>query len=391
MAKPAGSACNLNCSYCYYLEKKELYSQTKSFIMNDNTLEEYVEGYINAAVEPEVLFTWHGGETLLRGLPFFKKALALQKKYSHGKRISNSLQTNGTLLTDEWCAFFKDNDFLIGISIDGPEHCHDIYRKSTSGKGTFQKVMRGIELLKKHNVEFNTLSVINNYNVEYPLEVYRFLRDMGSGYIQFTPIVERITRDDAAALHLLSPDDKSNYILAPWNVDPVKFGKFYIEIFDEWVKRDVGTCFVQLFDSTLANTVGVPPSSCVYAEECGHAAVMEFNGDVYSCDHYVFPEYKLGNIHRNTIVEMMFSEKQRQFGLNKSRLPQKCLNCDVEYLCHGECPKNRIVKTGQGEPHLNYLCDGYKMIFKHMKPYMDFMAEELRNDRPPSNVMDWRK
>ena len=393
MAKPIGSTCNLDCAYCYYLEKEKLYENRKHLQMSDETLEKYIESYIQAQPVPEVLFTWHGGEPLLRGLPFFRKVIALQRKYGRGRNIDNSLQTNGTLLNDEWCRFFKENNFLIGISIDGPEHCHDIYRKNKGGEATFQKVMRGIELLQKHRVEFNTLSVINDYNVNYPLEVYRFFKEIGSAYMQFSPIVERISHARPDKLNLLPPEYSDEETrLAPWTVNPEKFGQFYIEIFNEWVQKDVGRYFVQLFDAALANMVGVSPGVCIFAETCGHAGVMEFNGDVYACDHYVFPEYKLGNIKHQTVFEMMFQEKQLRFGDDKrDKLPLQCVQCEVVKFCRGECPKNRISKTAGGEPGLNYLCAGYKAFFRHVYPFMEFMANELAQKRPPANVMHFAK
>lgn len=361
--------------------------------MSDEILERYIQSYIEAQPVPEVLFTWHGGETLLRDILFYKKALTYQKKHGRGRNIDNSLQTNGVLLTDDWCKFFKDNNFLIGISIDGPEHCHDAYRKNKGGKGTFKQVMRGIELLEKHGVEFNTLSVINDYNVNYPLEVYNFFKEIGSRYMQFSPIVERIRKENIPeGLKLMGPEEEGDYVIAPWTVNAGKFGKFYIEIFDEWVRKDVGQYFVQLFDATLANTIGEQPGSCIYAEKCGHASVMEFNGDVYACDHFVFPEYKLGNIRHKTIFEMMFSESQLRFGSDKKdKLPAQCKQCDFLRLCNGECPKNRIIKTSEGESGLNYLCIGFKMFYRHTKPYMEFMAKELFFKRSPANVMTWAK
>ena len=393
MAKPVGSICNLNCSYCYYLEKENLYGNRKSFHMSDETLERYIKSYIEAQPVPEVLFTWHGGETLLRDLAFYRKVIALQKKYGRGRKIDNSLQTNGTLLNDDWCKFFKENNFLIGISIDGPEHCHDFYRKNKGGQPTFKKVMKGVELLQKHEVEFNTLSVINNYNVEFPLEIYNFFKEIGSTYMQFAPIVERMTEEQRLdGLKLLPPSSDYEGTLAPWTVDARKFGQFYIKIFDEWVRNDVGKFYIQIFDATLANTVGEQPGCCIYAETCGHASVMEFNGDVYACDHYVFPEYKIGNVKTHTIYEMMFSENQLRFGADKrDLLPTQCRECEFLKLCNGECPKNRIIKTSTGEPGLNYLCAGFKAYYRHTKPYMEFMANELFFKRPPSNVMQWAR
>lgn len=392
MAKPNGSSCNLDCSYCYYLEKENLYKNRKHFRMSDETLEKYIESYIQAQPVPEVLFTWHGGETLLRDISFYQKALALQRKYGAGRHIDNSLQTNGTLLTDEWCKFFKDNNFLIGISIDGPEHCHDVYRKNKGGKDTFKQVMRGIELLQKHGVMFNTLSVINDYNVDYPLEIYNFFKSIGSQYMQFSPIVEKISNSRPDGLKLLPPDGlgSDDAVLAPWTVSAKKFGEFYITIFNEWVRNDVGKFYIQLFDLALAGTVGKPPGVCIFSETCGHATVMEFNGDVYACDHYVFPEYKIGNVKTHTIFEMLFSENQKRFGADKrDKLPTQCRECEFLRLCHGECPKNRIIKTKTGEPGLNYLCEGYYAFWKHSQPYMEFMANELHFKRPPANVMSF--
>lgn len=388
MAKPIGSLCNLDCKYCYYLEKEKLYQNRKKLEMSDELLEIFTKSYIEAQPVKEVLFTWHGGETTLRDISFYRKALQLQKKYGRGRQIDNVLQTNGTLLSDEWCRFFKDNNFLIGISIDGPEHCHDVYRTNKGGRPTFKQVMRGIELLQKHQVEFNTLSVINDYNSQFPLDVYRFFKEIGSQFMQFAPVVERVSDERADGLTLLPPNDKIDGKLASWSVDPKKFGQFYIEIFDEWVRNDVGVYFVQMFDAMLANMVGAQPGVCIFAEKCGHAVAMEFNGDVYACDHFVFPEYKLGNVRNQTIFEMMFLEKQLRFGSDKKdKLPRQCQECEVLKFCHGECPKNRIAKTADGEPGLNYLCAGFKAFFNHALHYMEFMANELHHKRPPANVM----
>ncbi len=388
MAKPIGSLCNLDCKYCYYLEKEKLYQNRKKLEMSDELLEIFTKSYIEAQPVKEVLFTWHGGETTLRDISFYRKALQLQKKYGRGRQIDNVLQTNGTLLSDEWCRFFKDNNFLIGISIDGPEHCHDVYRTNKGGRPTFKQVMRGIELLQKHQVEFNTLSVINDYNSQFPLDVYRFFKEIGSQFMQFAPVVERVSDERADGLTLLPPNDKVDGKLASWSVDPKKFGQFYIKIFDEWVRNDVGVYFVQMFDAMLANMVGAQPGVCIFAEKCGHAVAMEFNGDVYACDHFVFPEYKLGNVRNQTIFEMMFLEKQLRFGSDKKdKLPRQCQECEVLKFCHGECPKNRIAKTADGEPGLNYLCAGFKAFFNHALHYMEFMANELHHKRPPANVM----
>lgn len=388
MAKPIGAVCNLNCSYCYYLEKELLYENRKSYQMSDQLLDRFVKEYIEAQPTPNVSFTWHGGESLLRDVEFYKKALRYQKMYAKGRQVENCIQTNGVLLNDDWCEFFAENNFLVGVSIDGPEHCHDIYRKNKGGKGTFREVMRGIELLKKHCVEFNTMSVINNYNARYPLEVYCFLKEIGSKYLQFSPVVERIAIGEK--LSLQTPEsERQNVKIAEWSVDPEQFGDFYIKIFDEWVKKDVGETFVQLFDATLAGFVGVEPGVCYFTKRCGHAAVLEFNGDVYSCDHFVFPEHRLGNIYQTPFLTMMLSEQQVAFGEKKRMLPTQCLECKFLSVCNGECPKNRFVSTKEGEPNVNYLCEGYKSFFSHVEPYMRFMAKELAANRPPANVMKW--
>lgn len=372
MLKPVGAICNLRCKYCYYLEKKDLYPDSNNYVMSDDLLEKFIEQYLNSQTMSQVLFTWHGGETLMRNIGFYKKALELQRKYGRGRQIDNAIQTNGTLLTDDWCRFFKENNFLVGISVDGPQHCHDVYRKTRDGRPSFYQVMKGIALLKKHGVEYNIMGVVNDYNVDYPLEFYNFFKEIDSRFIQFAPIVETI-------------DGKP----ASWNVPAEKWGDFLIAIFDEWVKEDVGTYYVQYFDSTLANWMGVEPGVCTLAKNCGHAGVMEFNGDVYSCDHFVYPEYKLGNIYQKTLTEMMYSERQLKFGADKSaKLPAQCKTCKYEFACHGECPKNRIDKTATGEDGLNYLCAGYYKFFDHVAPYMDFMKAELDNQRPPANIMD---
>ncbi|MCP9612326.1 anaerobic sulfatase-maturation protein [Coprobacter tertius] len=391
MVKPVGALCNLDCSYCYYLEKDSLYRDRKINRMTDELLEKFTEEYINSQTLPEVSFTWHGGETLLRGIDFYRKAVIFQKQYGGGRTIVNSIQTNGLLLNDEWCRFFKDNNFLVGISIDGPEHIHDRYRLDKGGRGTFSRVMRGIELLQKHGVEFNTLSVINDYNVHYPVETYRFFKEIGSRYMQFSPIVERWgDRDDG--LELLPPGEFYHTEMPPWCVKSEDFGQFYCDMFDEWIKEDVGSYFVQMFDATLAGMVGQPPGVCVFGKTCGHAAALEHNGDLYACDHFVYPEYRLGNIRTESIISMMLSAKQTSFGNDKwDKLPRQCRECTFLRLCNGECPKNRILKSSTGEPGLNYLCKGLKKYFAHVLTYMEFMACELDNERPPSNVMEYAR
>lgn len=388
MLKPAGSLCNLRCKYCYYLEKNALYTEQKNHVISDEMLDKFIREYIEAQTSTDVLFCWHGGETLMRPISFYRRAIELQRKYARGRRIDNTIQTNATMLTDEWCEFFRENNFLVGVSIDGPQEFHDEYRRTATGKPTFHKVMQGIRLLNKHNVEWNALAVVNDFNADYPLEFYNFFKEIGCHYIQFTPIVERrIERNDGLSL---APGMEEGGELVDFSVTPEQWGKFLCTIFDEWVRHDVGTYFIQIFDATLANWAGVQPGLCSLAKECGHAGVMEFNGDVYSCDHFVYPEHLLGNINEKTITEMMYGEKQREFAkLKHELLPQQCRECPVEFACHGECPKNRFTRDKYGNPGLNYLCKGYRQFFEHVKPYMDFMKGELDAKRPPSNVMNF--
>ena len=388
MLKPAGAHCNLACKYCYYLEKNNLYQNSHRHLMTDEMLEQFTREYIEAQTMPQVLFTWHGGEPLMRSIDFYKKALALQKKYAHGKQIDNVIQTNGTLLTDEWCEFFAQNHWLVGISIDGPQEYHDHYRVTPAGKPSWEKVMQGISLLKKHRVEWNAMAVVNAYNAEHPLEFYHFFRDNGCQYLQFTPIVERLTEhEDGRTLASLADDREIP--LADASVTPQQWGNFLCTIFDDWVRHDVGKTFVEIFDCTLANWMGVLPGICAYSKECGHAGVMEHNGDVYSCDHFVFPEYKLGNIREQSLIDMLYGEKQQAFSrLKHTSLPRQCKECDMEFACHGECPKNRFEKDKYGEPGLNYLCQGYYQYYSHVAPYMDFMKRELLAQRPPANIMN---
>ena len=388
MLKPAGAHCNLACKYCYYLEKSHLYQNSLRHLMSDEMLEQFTREYIEAQTMPQVLFTWHGGEPLMRSIDFYKKALALQKKYAHGKQIDNVIQTNGTLLTDEWCEFFAQNHWLVGISIDGPQEYHDHYRVTPAGKPSWEKVMQGISLLKKHRVEWNAMAVVNAYNAEHPLEFYHFFRDNGCQYLQFTPIVERLTEhEDGRTLASLADDREIP--LTDASVTPQQWGNFLCTIFDDWVRHDVGKTFVEIFDCTLANWMGVLPGICAYSKECGHAGVMEHNGDVYSCDHFVFPEYKLGNIRDQSLIDMLYGEKQQAFSrLKHTSLPRQCKECDMEFACHGECPKNRFEKDKYGEPGLNYLCQGYYQYYTHVAPYMDFMKRELLAQRPPANIMN---
>jgi uncharacterized protein len=384
-AKPMGAACNLRCDYCYFLEKKELHSSKKPLRMSDELLELFTEQYIQAQPSRNVQFTWHGGEPLLGGLDFYRKALHFQERFKRDYHIDNSLQTNGLLLDDDWCRFFRDHDFLIGLSLDGPEHCHDRFRKNQAGSGSFAQTMKGLELLQKHGVDFNILSVVNAWNVRFPLEVYDFFRSVGAQFIQFTPVVER---KDLSNGRLQSGNELDGE-LTEESVPALAYGQFLNKIFDEWVRRDVGEIFVTNFDAVLAGHLGVAPGTCTYSETCGHAAALDVNGDLYACDHFFFPDYKRGNIREKTITEMMLSEAQTIFGNDKQiRLPQVCLECSFLRLCHGECPKNRFVHLPNEINPLNYLCPGLKELFRHTEKAMKFMAEEAINGRAPSNIVN---
>ena len=386
MLKPVGSACNLACQYCYYLEKELLYPNNKRSWMSEETLETFIQQYFLAQTQPYVSFTWHGGEPLLRPISFYKKALKLQQKYGKGFYIENSLQTNGTLLTDEWCRFFKENNFLIGLSIDGPATVHDAYRQTLSGKGSFQKVLNGIRLLNKHGVEWNAMAVVNAQNVKDAATFYNFFKSINCHFIQFTPIVERLVPH--ADGRCLASVNEQTQTMSPLSVTPEEWGAFLCDLFDLWIKEDVGTYYIQIFDATLANWVGQTPGLCTLSKLCGHASVMEHNGDVFACDHFVFPEYKRGNIHTQTITEMMYSPEQLQFGKNKwQSLPRQCKECSFLFACYGECPKNRFAIDAYGNKGLNYLCKGYKRFFAHVAPYMQFMKEQLEKELPPADVM----
>ena len=379
MMKPRGAICNLDCKYCYFLAKEMMYPGSR-FRMADDLLEEYTKQYIEAQQVPAVTFAWQGGEPTLMGLDFFKRAVALQQKYRKpGMQIFNAFQTNGVLLDDEWCRFFREHDFLIGLSMDGTARLHDYFRVDKGGKPTHHKVMDALALLKKHRVEFNILTTVHAGNVEHPLEVYRFLRDeVGTHYMQFIPIVER---DNETGFQ--EGEDVTNRSLTG-----AQYGEFLCAIFDEWVRRDVGKVFVQIFDVALAAWSGGRPGLCIFEETCGSALAMEHNGDLFSCDHFVEPKYRLGNIQEISLLEMVGSDFQRQFGQHKrDSLPQYCRDCDVRFICNGGCPKDRILTTPDGEPGLNYLCDGFKRFFTHVDRPMRLMAAELHAQRPPANVM----
>lgn len=393
MAKPIGSVCNLNCTYCYYLEKEKLYSNSGTYRMNEKVLEVFVKQYIESQEGPVVTFVWQGGEPTLKGIDFYRQAIGFQSIYANGRKIENVLQTNGTLLNDEWCLFLKENNFLVGISIDGPPEIHDRYRLTKAGTSSFDKVIKGIELLKKHSIEFNTLTVVTRNSAAYPLEIYRFLKNIGSTYIQFIPIVERKAKKiTEEGLSLVLPDHSSEALVTEWSVIPEDYGKFLITIFDEWVRNDVGRYFVQMFDVTLANWIGQNSGLCVFNETCGDALVVEHNGDVYSCDHFVYPKHKLGNIGETPLKLLAGSPQQSHFGRQKlESLPDYCIRCEYRFACHGECPKYRFDTTPDGEFGLNYLCKAYKLFFAHVHPYMQYMGDEIANRKPPSNVMEWAR
>ena len=389
MIKPIGSACNLDCHYCYYRDKSEIYSGNMPR-MSEELLETYIKQYIEGASQQNISFCWHGGEPLMAGLPFFEKAMELQRKYAGDKVIENTLQTNGILVNDAWCSFFKENNFLIGLSLDGPEDIHDAFRRDCGGAPTFARVMKAVELMKKHGVEFNILATVNARSEERGAEVYKFLTSINP-YIQFLPVVEYVKMRAGKRPLIVSPDEE-DAVPAPWSVSAKGYGKFMCDVFDEWVKYDVGKNFVQLFDVTLGNWCGVPPSLCAFAEVCGDGLVVEHNGDVYSCDHFVYPEYRLGNIATDELSAMYRSREQQDFGRDKrDALPLECKRCNYYFLCRGECPKHRFEYAKNGEPYMNVLCEGYKMFFRHTDPYMRYMKTLIEKGEPASRVMEWKR
>ncbi len=393
MTKPIGSRCNLDCHYCFYLEKEKLYTDAGGMRMKPEVLETYVRDYIAAQPGSTVSFAWQGGEPTLLGVEFYRTVVALQAKYGQGKTIENAFQTNGVLLDDEWGEFLSEHKFLVGISIDGPSHLHDAYRVDKGGQPTFARVMAGMKVLKKHGVEFNTLTTVHRKNSKHALEVYRFLRNAGSGYMQFIPIVERSAADPDEGLWLAPPPDHEDAEsldsqVTPWSVRPAEYGEFLRIIFDEWIRHDVGKIFVQHFDSALSTWVTGMASVCVFQPECGRGLAIEHNGDIYSCDHYVYPRYHLGNLMNTSLVEMVDSPEQTAFGRAKSEtLPRYCQECPVKFACHGECPKHRFIRTPRGEPGLNYLCVGYRRFFLHIDSAMKTMAALINSRRSPAEIM----
>ena len=397
MAKPSSFQCNMSCDYCFYLEKETIYGKKMPMRMDDATLRQYIKQQIKAQARlPEVSFAWQGGEPTTCGLDFFKTIIKYQKRYSSGKPVQNSIQTNGLLIDDKWARFLAEHRFLVGVSIDGPEHLHDRYRVSKGRKPTFKKVVTAIERLQKHHVEFNTLTVINDHNCQHGLEVYRFLKSIGSDYHQYIPIVELMASDariDEQSSQLIFPVQRENNVMTlfsvPGSSEATGYGQFMTEVFDEWVRQDVGKIYVRLFETMLAQTLGYPPSICIFQKTCGNALVLEQNGDLYPCDHFVFEDLKLGNINNDYAIDLAQSSKQQSFGNSKeSTLTDMCRRCEFLGFCNGGCPKHRIVDIGETHRQ-NHLCGSYKKIFSHMKPYMEYMAKEIRYQRAPHTVMNF--
>ena len=395
VVKPIGPLCNLNCEYCFYLEKQALFGANEKYRMSDEVLTAFITNYIKSQPTPVVEFVWQGGEPTLLGIDFFKRVVKLQKPFLHIKKITNSLQTNGTLLTDEWCAFLKKCNFMVGISLDGPKEIHDRYRRDRQGSGTFERVMKGLRLLQKHKVEYNVLACVARDTAKRPLDVYRFFKDEGVEFIQFTPIVERIpdARCSQLGLRLAGPAtlDKEavQTDVTSWTVVPEEYGDFLIASYEEWVHHDVSKAFVMSFEWALNAWIGNPSPVCIHAEQCGRSVVLEHNGDVYVCDHCVYPEYKLGNILTDNLLQMVEKSLQSGFGITKeTALPRWCRECEVLAACRGGCPKHRFAKTYYDEPGLHYLCPGYKKFFLHIQKYLRAMTTLLENGLPASYVMD---
>lgn len=397
MIKPAGSLCNLDCHYCYYLDKAEIYGGREPK-MSLEMLEKLTREFIDANAAPEVTFNWHGGEPLVMGLDFYKKAVEFQKKYASGKTVRNTLQTNAVLVNRDWASFFRDNDFLIGVSVDGPEDIHDKYRKDKGGQPTFRRVIRGIETLYSSGVQYNTMTTVNKASEGRGAEVYRFLKSLGTRYMQFMPVVEHVKYpvDESGkpvkrARPFIVDPGTDGASIARWSVESLAFGTFLCDIFDVWVRTDVGRWFVNVFDAALAGWCGVPPGTCVYAETCGGNAIIEHNGDIYPCDHFVYGKYLAGNFPDAGLAEIMSSDEQIRFGLNKrNSLPKKCIRCKFFHVCHGECPKHRFNRTETGETGLNALCGGYYRFFSHAAPYMEKMKALLVAGKAPAEIMMMR-
>lgn len=393
LAKPTGSVCNLDCEYCFYLEKEKLYpDRQENWRMSEETLELYIKQQIEAQPGQNVEIAFQGGEPTMMGLNFFVKAMQLQKKYGQGRLITNTMQTNGIKLDEDWCVFLKENNFLVGLSIDGPEDIHDAYRVNRAGKSSHKKVMQAVELLKRHNVEFNTLTVVNDKVAAEPIRVYQFLKSIGSRFMQFIPLVERKAIDATPeGLYLVSPDYQSVAQVTPWSVSAEEFGNFLIDIWKHWVKRDVGQVYIQLFDATLGSWYGEPPGVCIFSKYCGHSLALESNGDLYNCDHFVYPENLLGNIHGKSIKSMNHSAKANNFGADKyHKISSNCKSCEYQFLCNGDCPKHRFMPSNDGKKNLSYFCSSYKAFFKHTEKDMKTMVDLLKNEQPPAHIMQMK-
>jgi len=395
VAKPIGPMCNLNCEYCFYLDKQALFPEDEKYRMLDKVLSAFITKYITSQSTPVVEFVWQGGEPTLLGIEFFKRVVDLQKPFAKRKTITNSLQTNGTLLTAEWCQFLKKYNFMVGISLDGPKEIHDRYRRDRKSNGTFNQVMRGLKLLQEYKVDYNVLACVARETAKQPLDVYHFLKGEGVEFIQFTPVVERLSDVSGASsgLRLAGPAtlDKKERLteVTPWSVIPEDYGDFMISVYEEWVRHDVGTIFVMNFEWVLNAWIGNPSPVCVYAKQCGRALVIEHNGDMFACDHCVYPEYKLGNILSDTLPEMVAKSLRSGFGVVKeTALPSWCRSCEVLPACQGGCPKHRFETTYHDEPGLQYLCPGYKKFFLHIRKYLRAMTTLLENGLPASRVME---
>lgn len=397
MAKPMGAACNLACEYCFYLEKKALFPRNEEFRMTDAVLEAYISKYISSQNSSEISFVWQGGEPMLAGIEFYERAVTIQKKYAGSKRIVNSMQTNGTLINIAWCDFFKKYNFFIGLSLDGPAEVHDRYRKDAAGKPTFEKVMRGLRFLQEYGIEYNVLACVARDTGDDPLKSYNFFVENGIRYVQFTPIVERLPDEESERLGLRNSlpagaGDDSKQTVTPWSIEPIKYGDFLIDVFDQWVCRDVGSVFVMNFEWAISSWFGLKSTICIFAESCGDCAVVEHEGSVYSCDHYVYPQYKLGNVLEKSPAVLLKSKKQTVFARMKGgNLPESCKKCEVLFACRGECPRHRFDVFPWGEKNKSYLCEGYKNYFRHIHPYMKAMVQLIEHGQPVSGIMTLRQ
>jgi uncharacterized protein len=394
VAKPTGPLCNLNCAYCFYLEKKALFGAGKKYRMTDGLLSVFIKNYIQSQPSPVVEFIWQGGEPTLSGLDFFKKVVELQRPFARRKMIRNSLQTNGTLLTRKWCEFLKKYNFMVGISLDGPKEIHDRYRRDRRGNGTFDRVMQGLKLLQKYRIEYNVMACVARDTAKQPLDIYRFFRSEGVEFIQFTPVVERMPDESSlsCSLRLAGPasldKQERQTQVTPWTVLPEEYGDFLIAVYEEWIRHDVGKVFIMNFEWALNTWIGNPSPVCIHAEQCGRSVVLEHNGDVYACDHCVYPEYKLGNIATDSLSDLVAKSMRSGFGIIKYHaLPRQCKACEVLAACRGGCPKHRFAKAYDDEPGLQYLCEGYKKFFLHIRKYLNVITQLLENGLPASYVM----